>query len=79
MVRMRVVEADDVFSPLPPLPLDANQFARIDAIAIVRRVVPGVARARNRVDNTVISIHLAEQNPAAFVRIGLFTVPAKLV
>jgi len=45
MVRVRVVEADDVFSALASLALDADEFFRIDVVAVVRRVVASVAGA----------------------------------
>ena len=36
MVRMRVVETDDVLTAFAALALDADQFARIDVIAVLR-------------------------------------------
>ena len=48
----------------------------IDVIAILRRIGARVAAARGRSHSADVAIHLAEQNAATFVRIGLFSVPA---
>src|SRR2546421_10428760 len=76
MIGVRVIEANDILSPLPPFPLNAHQLARIDVIAILRRVGTSIAAAHSRCDRTEISIHLTEQHSATFVRIGLLTVAA---
>ena len=49
MIGMRVVEADDVFAALPAFALDADQFARIDVIAVLRRIGSSIAAAGDRV------------------------------
>ena len=43
MVGMRMVEADNIFAALAPFALDADQFAGIDVVAIMRRIAAGVA------------------------------------
>ena len=79
MVRMRMIKADDVLSALAAFPLDANQFARIDVIAVLRRIRTRVAATSDRTLRSRLAIHLAKQNSAAFVRIGLLAVPTKSV
>ena len=78
MVGMGVVEADDIFSAVAAFALDANQFARIDVVAVVRRVGPSVAAARRRghARGRVI-FEAAEQHAAAFVWVGFFAVLAE--
>ena len=46
VVRMGVIEADNVLTALAPFALDADQLARIDVVAVVRRVGAGVAATR---------------------------------
>ncbi len=45
MVRVRVVEADDVQSQAACLPLDLHQLLRGDVVAVVRGVGAGIAGA----------------------------------
>ena len=79
MVGMRMIEPDDVLSALPAFPLDANQFAWIDVIAILRRIRTRVAAAGNGCHGAHFPVHLAEQNPTALVGISLLAVLAKSV
>ena len=51
MVRMGMVEADDVFAALAAFTLDAHQFLGIDVVAVVGGVGAGVAAAGGRGDD----------------------------
>src|SRR5207237_3962591 len=77
MVRMRVIEADNVLSALTTFALDTHELARIDVIAVVRRIIASVAAARGGSHNTLLAVHSAKQNAAALVRISLFPVTAE--
>jgi hypothetical protein len=73
-----VIEADDIFATLAALTLNAHQFARVNVVAILWRVRPGVTAARDRGHNArAVIVHAPQQHTAAFVRIGFFTVPAE--
>jgi len=76
---MRVVKADDVFSAFASLPLDANQFTRIDVVTILRRVSARVAASHNRTHAAHVPVHPPEQDPTALVGIGFLAVAANLV
>src|ERR1700691_3518343 len=78
MVGMRVVEADDVFTALAAFALNAHQFPGIDVVAVLGRVSAGVAATSSRGhDARAVVIRAAEQDTAAFVRVGLFAVAAE--
>jgi hypothetical protein len=78
VVRVRMIEADDVFTALAAFTLDANQFARINVVTVVGGVCAGVTTARRGDDDArAIVFKTAEQYAAAFVRISLFAVAAK--
>src|SRR5712692_8293231 len=78
MVRVRMVEADDVFSALTPFALDTNQFLWIDVIAIVRRVIARIAGAGDAgYSLRAIVRKLAEQDSAAFIGVGFFAMLAE--
>ena len=49
MVRMRMIEADDIFSALAAFALDGDQFLRIDVVAVVRRVLAVLPQRAARV------------------------------
>jgi hypothetical protein len=76
VVRVGVVEADDVLVAFAGLALDADKFFRVDAVAVLRRVGPGVLAARGGSDGADIAIHLAEEDATAFMGVGLFAVAA---
>src|SRR6185312_17544074 len=76
VIGMRVIEADDVFSALAALALDADQIFRINVVTVVRRVGAGVSGARGGGHDTGIVSHLAKQHAAALVGIGFFAVAA---
>src|SRR5579872_526771 len=76
---MRVVEAHNIFSPLPALALDAHQFTRIDVVAVVRRIRTCVAAARSRgYDARAIAVRVTEQYPTTLMRISFLAVAAKI-
>src|SRR5882672_2019337 len=78
MIRMRMVEADDVLSALAPFALDADEFLGIDVIAIMRRVVACVPSTRDASHSLRPIIRkLSKQNSATLVGISLFAVLAK--
>jgi hypothetical protein len=71
-----MVKANYVFATLAPFTLDANQFARIDVVEVLRRISARVAATGDRRDQSLVPIHLSKQNPAAFVRITFLAVLA---
>jgi hypothetical protein len=79
MIGMGMIEADDIFSALAALALDADQFLGIDVIAVMGRVVARVA-ARGGADDGFCAIvfKAAKQDAAALVGIGLFSVMTNL-
>src|SRR4029077_11055645 len=76
MVGVRVVEADDVFVAGAAFALDADQFLRVNAVAVLRGVGAGIAAAGGREDDADVTVHGSQQNAAAFVRVGFFAVAA---
>src|SRR5579864_2337299 len=74
MIGMGVIEADDVLVALARLALDANEFLGINVIAVLGRIGAGVAAAGGRRDRANIAIHLAEEDPATFMRISFLAV-----
>src|SRR5882724_6497564 len=75
MVRMRVIETDDVLAVLAAVALDANQFLRIDVVAVVSGIGSRVAGPRHRSHATgAVLAHLSKQHAAALVGIRFFTV-----
>src|SRR5690242_19723030 len=80
MVRMRVIEADDIFSALAPLTLDAHQFFWIDVVAVVRGVSASIATTGSAGHcSAAIVCKLPEQHTAAFVRISLLAMFANSI
>src|SRR4051812_23291472 len=80
MVRVRVVEANYVFATIAAFALDADQFPGIDVVAVVGGVGAGVATPRRTGHHTgAILGEAAQKNPAAFVRVGFFSVGADCV
>ena len=79
MVRMRVVEPDDVQLRCAGLALDTYQFTRIDVVAIMRRVAARVAAAHDAAHILhPFVVNLPQQHATALVRVSLFAVAAKL-
>ena len=74
---MRVVEADDVFSALAALTLDFDQLFWINVVAVVSGVGAGVAGSGYGRDLAYVVVDLAQEDSAAFVRVGFFAVLAK--
>lgn len=75
VIRMRMIETDDVLAAVPSLSLDANQFLGIDIVTIVSGVGSRVAATRRTVHNAGTAVfELTQQNATALVRIGLLTV-----
>ena len=78
MIRMRMIEADDLFAALPAFALDLDQFLGIDVIAIVGRVEARVAAPRRARDSLrSIVIKSPQQYATALVRISFLAVLAK--
>ncbi len=77
MVRVGVVEANDVLFTLAAFPLDSDQFFGIDVVAVLRRIGTRVARAcEGSYYARAIAIHSTEQDAAALVRIGFLAMLA---
>jgi hypothetical protein len=77
MVGMRMIETDDVFAALAALALNLHQLARVDVVAVLRRIRTGIA-ATNRVSHHArVAIYRTQQNPATLMGIGLFAMKAK--
>src|ERR1700759_620167 len=72
MVRMGVVEADDVEVALPRLALNADEFLRGDVVPVVSRVGSGVAAAPRFVHSIHAIRGAAEQHAATLMGIGFF-------
>ncbi len=73
---MRMIEADNVQPPMPRLLLDADQLTRRNLVTIVSRVGSRIL-SRHRVDHSVaVRSHVTQQDPAALVRISLFSMSA---
>src|ERR1700692_185128 len=78
MIRMGVVEANNILATLAAFALDAYQLARINVVAVLWRIGAGVAAARRRGhDADAAVIHVAEQHTATLVRISFFAVAAE--
>ena len=74
---MRVIEANDVLSAVAAFALDANQFLRVDIVAVVSGIGASVAATGRIGDNArAVVFETAEQNSTAFVRIRLFAMLA---
>src|SRR5207237_3080709 len=76
VVRVGMIEANNVLAALSSLALNANQIFGIDVVAVVQRVKPCVTRPRDGCNDSGVSIHLPQQNAAALVRISLLAVLA---
>lgn len=77
MVGMGMVEADDILAALAAFALDVDQFARIDVVAVLRRIGARVSAARGGShDARAIVVHATKQDTAALMRVGLFAVAA---
>src|ERR1700684_1235357 len=77
MIRMRMVEPNNVLAALPSLALNANQFFGVDVVPVLWRVFPSISAARHRCDRSGVAIHLPQQHTTALVRIGFLTMPPK--
>ena len=73
---MRVVEADNVLASFAAFPLDADELAGGDVVAIVRRILAGVLAGHDGGDAADVAIKPPEQHAATFLRIGLLRVAA---
>lgn len=77
MIGMGMVETDDVFSAVAAFALDADQFFRIDVVAVVSGIGAGVAATCSAGDGAgAVVFEAAEENSTAFVGIGLFAMAA---
>src|SRR5580692_8144637 len=78
MVGMRVIEADDVLAALAAFALNADEFFRIDAVAVVWRIFAHVAAAGYVRDGLrTVVLKTAEQHATALVGIGFLAVLAQ--
>jgi hypothetical protein len=78
MVRVRVVETDDIQPQSACLPLNLDQLLRSDVVAVVRGVGARITSPDNLVDMVArAALVLAEQNAAALMRIGLLPMRAQ--
>src|SRR5580704_1549234 len=76
---MRVVEANDVLATLATFALNTDQIFRIDVVTVVCGIRPRIAGASGGSHDAFVTIHPAEQNSAAFVRISFFAVAANRI
>ena len=75
VIRVGVVIANNVLSALAAFALNPNLVARVNIVTIVRRVDPGVASTgRRHHDTRSVIFHAAEEDSAAFMRVGFFSV-----
>src|SRR4029077_16931218 len=77
VIRMRVVEANDVLSAFAAFTLDADQVFGIDVVTVVCGIRPRIAGPSDGSHDAFVTIHPAEQNSTAFVRICFFAVAAE--
>jgi hypothetical protein len=78
MIGMRVIEADNIFSTLAALTLNADQFAGIDIVTVLRGIGTRIAATSGRRnDADAIILRTSEQYAAAFMRIGFLAVTAE--
>jgi len=77
MVRMGMVEANDVFSTVAAFALNAYQLAGINVVAVVSGVGACVAATGRAGDDAgAVFIESTEEDSAAFVGVGFFAVAA---
>src|SRR5205807_5677476 len=74
MVRMRMVEADDILTSIAALTLNAHQLLGIDMVTIVRRINPSIPAPGRRGNHALVPIRGAQENPATLVGIGFLAV-----
>src|SRR5271157_2014669 len=80
MVRMRMVEADDVLRAPACLALDAHQLARVNLVPVVQCVGALVIATRDCLHVLqAIALDLPQQNAATLMWVTLFAVTAKLL
>lgn len=79
MIRMRVIEADDVLFAIAGIALGANQFDRINGIPVVLRALACVDAPYDRQHHVRVARECAQQNAARLVGIGFLAVPADLL
>ena len=78
VVRMGVIKADNILATLAAFALNANQFPRIDVVAVVGRVLARVAAARDaRNGLRAVVVEPPQQHAAALMGIGFFSVLTK--
>src|ERR1700675_3257861 len=77
MVRMRVIEAHNVQSLPPRLPLNPDKLFRINRIAILGRIPPDVIATDRRNNGRAAIAKLPYQHPAILLRMRLLTVAAQ--
>ena len=72
---MGMIETNDILASITTLTLDADEFLRINVVAVVSRVRTCIAAACGRGhDPRAVIVEPAQQNATAFVRIRLFAV-----
>jgi hypothetical protein len=80
MVRVGMIEPNNVFLAPTGFALNVNEFFGIDVLTVLRRVGTRVARTRDGGNDTrSVIVHAAEQHAAAFMGIRFFAVLAKSV
>ncbi len=70
MIRMRMIEPDNVLTPLPPFPLNANQFLADQCCTGSAANLSGYFRIAPPKSPLAVPVHLPQQHPAALVRIS---------
>src|SRR5262249_42982975 len=77
-IRVRMIEAHNVFPALAPFALNAHQLLGIYVIAIVGRIVAGVSAARRRGHDAGVSVRGTEQHATALVGISFLPMSPNL-
>ena len=74
-----MVETDDVQVAFAGLALHAHQLARVDVVAVLRRIDAGIAAADGRTHLASVVSYSSQQYSTALVGIGFLAVAADFV
>jgi hypothetical protein len=75
-----MIKAHNIQAVFPRLALNGNQLPGVNIVPVLRRISARIARTCHGSHPAVAVIfHSAQQYPTALVRVGFFSVAAKLV
>src|SRR5262245_60823812 len=77
VVRMGVIEADNVLPPAAGQLEGGNDLFGADSVTALGIVSAGVVTGQRQVDGASIHAHDAQKNAAAFARVAAFRLPAQ--